>query len=107
MTSGEVVIIITVTASAVVQVIRGFFDAQRSNEIKSSLVEVHAKTNEIKTQTDGNHSELLKKLDILMNENKSLGEKNVTLEKAMIALATKNDSARQVRSSDLINGKGQ
>lgn len=110
MTSGEIALIITGIGTVGVQLINAWRTPSKSvvNEIHEKADEairqnneIEKKAIEIKTQTNGNHSELVKKMDILIEENNSLREKNVTLEKAMIALAANNrNEPRQVRLTD-------
>lgn len=109
MTTPEIVLIITTTAGGIVTVINAIRSSTRGqvhqlNEKADTAInqneQLDKKALEIKTQTDGNYSELNKKIDILVSENALLREKNLTLEKAMLILATK-EGERKIRSTDL------
>lgn len=105
MTTPEILIIITTSSAAVSSIFNSFFNAKRGQvkNVQDTVADIHTKAAEIKTQTDGNHSELIQKIDILLSENTGLREKNVTLEKAMIALtATSQPAQRPARSTDLV-----
>jgi len=101
MTTPEITIIITTVTTGIVTVINALKSPSRGQ-----VSELHDKAIEIKTQTNGNHTELVKKVDMLLAENNSLREQNITLEKAVIvaAAAMKPGEQRQVRSSDMKNG---
>jgi len=105
MTTPEIVLIITTTSTALGTLFNNFFSARRGqvSNVQSTVTDLHDKALEIKSQTNGNHSELMKKVDLLLAENNSLREKNVTLEKSMIAMAATSQpaNARQVRIGDL------
>lgn len=110
MTTPEILLIITTTSGAVGTLFNNFYSAKRGQikNIQETVSGLENKAIEIKTQTNGNHSDLMQKIDILLTENNALREKNVTLEKSLIMLSAVSQPApeeRRVRAEDLINKK--
>lgn len=114
MTTPEIVLILTTSGTVISSVLNNWFSAKRGqvNNVQSSVTELKDNTDklnekavEIKSQTNGNHSELVKKIDLLLAENNNLREKNVALEKTNIALIATAQPARdrkeQIRATDL------
>lgn len=114
MTTAEIVLIMTTGGTVLSSLFNNFFSARRGqvSNIQTSVAQISDNTNkinekavEIKTQTNGNHSELMQKIDLLLTENNALREKNVTLEKSIIALAATAqpvaDRKTTIRATDL------
>lgn len=108
MTTPEIILLITTSGTVISGLFNNWFSAKRGQvtNVQSTVTQLNEKAIEIKSQTNGNHAELNQKIDLLLAENNSLREKNVTLEKSLIALAATaqpvGNRKESIRASDLI-----